>query len=226
MKTAKIIKKRKGTLKLTKYSHQIKSDNCFSFPHVTIEPKMLLQFKRVHGATWELIFFHDMSTGETFNDSSALFFNGEKMFSIIVLINNHFRNNNYFEYMLEFPEHKGYNRWKQTIDIASTNKAQKGSEIGFKSVHLDFPSGFTGLSRTTENSFTVFDGSPGVLGYWFSIGAKTGFNNPYLFAGVPSKNSKICYLWIRVPQRALGSCKQKKTSTQNFSLFFISIIYS
>ena len=184
----------------------------------------MLRFRKAYGATWELIFHHNMTKGETFNDSSALFNNETNAFSIIGLINDNFKSGGYFEYLLDFPEHNIYLRWKQKIHISNTNKNQNSADIGFKKIHVD-DNGFKGLSRSTESGATVFDGSPGSKGYWYSVGAKCGFNNPYRFAGVLDVNTSKCSLWIRIPPRVIASCKYRASYFIVASLF-INFIYS
>lgn len=163
----------------------------------------MLWFKREHGALWELIFFQNVTeeANAYFTDTSVLNINEKKRFSIIGLINERFRYKGYYEYLLEYPEYKGYIRWKQAIDIASTTSTQTSEDIGFKDVHHDF-NGFKGLSRSTVSGATVFDGTPGETGFFYSIGAKCSYINSNQIAGVPLESkypTRITYLWIRIP---------------------------
>ena len=167
----------------------------------------MLRFKKAHGATWELIFYHDITNGDIFDDNLALLSNDAKRFSIIGTINDNFKHNGYFEYLLEYPEVPGYVQWKQSIDIARTTSTQTSEDIGFRKIHSDYKY-FHGLSRSTESTATTFDGSPATIGYWFSIGAKAYYCG-VAFAGPCYKTSTngvhFCYLWIRVPPRYVCS---------------------
>lgn len=169
----------------------------------------MLRFKKAHGALWELIFFHNVTEGTNlyFDDSSALNNNEENKFSIIGFINEAFRINGCYEYLLEYPEHGEYLIWQQTIHISNTTAQQTAADIGYKKKHQNYE-GFKGLSRSTNSHATVFDGSPGTDGFYFSIGAKCEFAYSNRFAGVPLNAeypTRICYLWIRVPPKFLLS---------------------
>ena len=188
----------------------------------------MLRFKKDHGATWELIFYHDYTAGDKFNDDLALLSNDEKRFSIIGLINENFRHNGYYEYLLEYPEVPGYIQWRQSIDIASTTSTQTSKDIGFIKLHADYP-GFEGLSRSTEPAATTFDGTPGSYGYWYSVGAKvdyfgTQFPGPE-YAG-QRDGVHYCKLWIRVPPRYLYSPSLKRNTFSKSALVIMLLILS
>ena len=188
--------------------------------------------KKQYGATWTLIFYHDITTGKLFDSTTALLINNEYQFSIIGTINSNFKANNYYEYLLEYPELVGYNRWKQKIDLASTTTAQKSSDIGYKGIHIDFNNGsWGGLSRSLSTSKTVFDGSPGIgdeyNSFWYSIGALTDYYSKNQFPGPPRGENSIgvhkCYLWLRIPTRYLLS-RSYKRSNIHFYLSFVILL--
>ena len=63
----------------------------------------MIKIKSKYGATWELIFFHNSSNYEYFETEEAYFCNETNKFSIIGLIDDSFRYNGYYEYLLEYP---------------------------------------------------------------------------------------------------------------------------
>ena len=115
---------------------------------------MLRKFE--YGAEWTLIFYHDSSNGDWFDEETALdYYNKEEnfyQFSIIGQVKNRFKSpNNNYEYLLEYPECNGskYNRWIQSIDIASTDSNQTSEDIGYIPINIDFPNhDFGGIARS------------------------------------------------------------------------------
>jgi hypothetical protein len=188
----------------------------------------MIKLKRQYGALWELIFYHDI-TGGLFSASAALCSNNEKLYSIIGMIGDDYKNGEYFEYLLEYPEVPGYNRWKQKIAIANTTPGQTSADIGYKGVKIDFSDAqWGGIARSTTTCCTVFDGSPGDNnGFWYSIGATAYYDSRTQYPGpvYASQTDGVKYslLWIRVPPRLLISCSHKHNFISN-CLLFISLL--
>ena len=162
------------------------------------------------GANWLLIYYHNSETGLFFDNDSASFINNEYQYSIIGSITERFKHNGNFEYLLEYPEQNGFNRWKQKIHISDTNELQTPEDIGYTPVHIDFTQkynniGFGGLSKSNSIR-TVFDGSPAngasSDNYWFAIGPKEKYYNknqfPGPYYGEYADGVTKCYLWIRI----------------------------
>ena len=192
---------------------------------------MKIFYKEQYRAGWKLIYFHDILLGGSdslFNVETALQIDTEDRYSIIGTITERYKTNGYYEYLLEYPERNGYNRWRQTIDIASTKPEQTKDDIEFKKIHLDFPGGsFGGLSRSTSIN-TIFDGSPGVGGtetdYWFSIGPTALYYQKIQFPGPPNGAIGVtkCFLWIKLFD-IHASCKSSTFWHPLLSLYLFTI---
>ena len=148
-----------------------------------------MRSKIQYRASWLLIYYHNIETGTLFNDTTALSIDNEYQYSIIGTFahDERLKHKEYFEYLLEYPDLHGYNRWKQKIDIASTTINQTSTDIGFKPVHIDFPNSDFGSISKSNSGETIFDGSPAIGGnsleYWFSIGPTSYYHNEYQFPG-------------------------------------------
>ena len=190
----------------------------------------MIQLKKKYGALWQLIFYHDISGG-LFDANTALVSNEEKRFSAIGMVTSSFKQNNYYEYLLEYPSFSGYNRWQQKITIADTTSSQTKEDIGYKKIHVDFSEkDWGGIARSSQSQ-TIFDGSPGVNGnYWYSIGATQYYCNKIQFPG-------LCYasntdgvqnvsLWIRIPQKYQCTFKYRNYEANRFALMLIALLIS
>ena len=94
--------------------------------------------KNEFGAIWQLLFYHDTSTGKFFDDTTINFVNDEFRYSTIGGISQSYKVNGYFEYLLEYPDEPHYNRWKQRINLKDTTNMQTSEDIGYKPIHIDF----------------------------------------------------------------------------------------
>ena len=190
----------------------------------------MIQLKKKYGALWQLIFYHDISGG-LFNASTALVSNEEKRFSAIGMVTSSFKQNNYYEYLLEYPGFSGYNRWQQKIAIADTTSSQTKEDIGYKKIHIDFSEYYWGGITRSSESQTIFDGSLGVNGYyWYSIGATEYYCNkiqfPGLFYASDDDGVQNVSLWIRIPQKYQCTFKYRNYETNRFALMLIVLLIS
>ena len=76
------------------------------------------QFKTFEDVQWLKIFHHDCSEGEFFNPESPELLNvhTKNRFSILYVINNRFKINDKYEFLLEYPEENKYNHWRQSFN--------------------------------------------------------------------------------------------------------------
>ena len=167
-----------------------------------------MDFKYKFSAAWQLIFFHNSTTGLFFDETKIQSIDDDHRYSIMGSINEKYKRNGYFEYLIEYPEVPGYNRWKQQKSIADTEVSDNATDIGFKPIHIDFhnrETPFEGLSKSNTR-YTIYDGSPAKgasnSGFWFSIGATGKYNQknqfPGPYYGTVEDGVTLCYLWIKV----------------------------
>ena len=148
---------------------------------------------------WIKIFHHNSQNGDFFiNSNEVLFSNKTNKYSILGYINDSWKINNSFEFLLEYPQLIGYNRWKQSLhpkdnpEIGDNNKA-----IGYEAINITWKEQkWGGLVKSNPGDQTFIDGSCGSIGhYWYSIGLYVSFNG-----GIPGPNYIVVnevILWIR-----------------------------
>ena len=168
------------------------------------------KFKYEHNAWWANIFFHYSTNGEYFNNSdpnrSPLFCKNENTYSYLGDISNKYRVNNKFEFLLEYPEYPGYNRWTQTINPLYS-RGVAISQMGFEAVgSLSWSAtvGFTALHQITSYEATFLKCAEVESSWHYAIGAYHFYNvtntipGPYI-AAYDGKYVKSVLLWIRLP---------------------------
>ena len=72
------------------------------------------EFKNFEERQWLKIFYHNCSKGDFFTSSHVMNVNTENKFSILYLLNEKMKIDNKYEFLLEYPELKKYNHWRQT----------------------------------------------------------------------------------------------------------------
>ena len=166
-----------------------------------------------YNAKWLKIFYHNSSSQIFFkNSEEALNCNTFHKYSILNEINNNFLINNKFEFLLEYPELNGYNRWVQ-----NTNPINQTDSIipGYNGIHIDWSGvSWGGLARSSS-IHTLLDGSTN--SWYFAIGAFTYQPTPDKFPGPVIGTNYLfvsyCYLYIRID----GTKFQFQSNSQNFS---------
>jgi len=186
--------------------------------------------KNEHNATWMKIFHHYSGSGQYFaNNSHALLSNQDGLFSIMGILDSSYQKYNLYEFLLEYPEFDGYNRWKQTLlpydDIEKTGY----KAIGYEPVYISWEGQFWGgLVRSSQSSYTTIDGSCGAANWFYSIGTINGEFWPNQFPG-PALTNTVRYnvqevlLWIRVdfiPQHT-----KDIRLTGIYHIFLLSFLY-
>ena len=161
------------------------------------------EIKYQYNAVWLKVFFHNSSSQIFFkNSSEALNSNTFHKFSILNEINNNFLINKKFEFLLEYPEVSGYNRWVQSINPIY----QSDSTItGYLGIHISWSGRFWGGLSLGSGGYSFLDGSIRRPDWWFAIGSYISYGeiNKYPGPAVSESSSSwhtvsICYLWIRI----------------------------
>ena len=148
-------------------------------------------FKYFLKKRWLKIFYHNTTGGQQFffqSDDEVLWSHTPQKYSILGLISDKFKINEYYEFLLEYSEIEGFNNRKQKIfprDVLESMKQESGytcdpsegcscSWIGKY---------WKGLSRSFTSSSYYLDGSFDNDNWWYAIGAKTGSFNHLGFPG-------------------------------------------
>ena len=163
-----------------------------------IIPKDSVCLKGKFGKTWLLLFHHNSSTGDYFESYGEIeFVNTTTKFSIFGFITSDFKIDGQYEFLLEYPELSGYNKWKQTEFPTTVNESF--SSNGYDPSTCDCTwSSFKGLSLSNRTQYTFLDASSG---WYYSIGAKR--NDPWknitnTFPGPYVNYISHVFLWIHI----------------------------
>ena len=180
-------------------------------------------YKYSHSASWFLIFHHN-STGGYFDETNWLWFNTEHRYSALGTLEK-YRINGKLEFLLEYPQFEGFNRFKQT----SNQKVSKTIE-GYKPIHLSWTTNSFGGLALSDYKGAFIDGSPGNLNGWFyAIAARNSWNGnipgPYEKDQGFYQTTEV-NLWIRVPLLCTNILyKRYNNHLISISLLIIGLLY-
>ena len=111
----------------------------------------------VFNNSWSLVFHHEYDAGLFRSKRDALFSTKKGRFSVLGKINENFKVNGKFEFLLEYPPFSGYNQWYQTINPIH---AKPNEENGYEEISCTWKvNEWHGLSLS-NNTFCLIDGSP------------------------------------------------------------------
>jgi hypothetical protein len=162
---------------------------------------MDIKTKIFNSRRWRLIFRHKYETDADLftSESEVLSCNSKKKFSILGTIDESFRSNGVYEFLLEYPEVEGFNHWTQTKNPVT---CQPNTENGYKGIHISWSSWYWhGLSRSSTSS-TFIDGSPFHGTFYYAIGLYKNWCDaiPAFVNNYDPNYVKTCevLLWIRI----------------------------
>ena len=199
--------------------------------------KEIVTIKQEYGKKWLKLFYHDSSTSLFFHEENELIFtNTKRKFSIFGMIDNRFRINDYFEFLLQYPSIPNeYNNWRQKI-LPNNASERLDTDIGYNAddLHISWNGTFWGGLIKSSTDVTLIDGSVHLDHWWFSIGATEPRSDDSIYFYGPSTSyghgSVVTevYLWIRIPdniyhQFLIRTCKNTQYS-HFLPFFFITIL--
>ena len=164
---------------------------------------MAYNYPSLYNDSWLLVFFHDSSI-ECFKDKKEASYSLKKhKYSVLKKIDDSFKINGAFEFLLKYPNATGQNHWTQTISPAY---AQPNVENGYIPINVSWKgNSFHGLSLCSL-SCSYIDGSPFSEDTWFySIGmisSKPAKIPAYAWEN-GDKSFYQVYLWLRVIDHSL-----------------------
>ena len=179
----------------------------------------------VEGSTWARIFHHNSRNYKFFKGKSAKFSLNKDTFSLLSRIDDDFKHDDMFEYILEYPEPKSILHWKQDKnpiylkynDEYNIEKLDKTESFGL----------FYGLTLSKYAS-TFLDGTSIVNLSHYSIGAYTSWPSPNTFPGPCSSSGyTIANLYIRIWNEALfNKLSYKIKCTANKRRYISSTVFA
>ena len=186
------------------------------------------EYKIFIGASWLKIYHQDADIGVYSSIDEARSCNAPGKYSILEEARDikHHGSNSY-EFLLEYPGLKGFNRWRQSnypLDAKDENV------IGFVNVSCTWTVQYwQGLGLSSYGS-VLLDGSIRHSNWYYTIGMVENCDKdyPHNFPGPGQAYSKI-YLWMRVPDiRGLYicSCNRNKYHLSVAASFLMLICFS
>ena len=147
-------------------------------------------FKYQYDCWWSIIFFHNSSTGSYFSKTdplrNPLSCSTIDLYSYIGDLNDRYRVSGKFEFILEYLELKGYNRWTQTLNPLKAYEGMSDEEIGYSPVGtLSWPyRSFSAMHQpkvATKN--TCFMCISNEVNWHYAIGAYDFYSEESTFPG-------------------------------------------
>lgn len=180
-----------------------------------------IRIKTFWGKTWMLIYRHStLKTVSYFTIETAKFSNEDDKFSILGKIDDSFKYNDKYEFLLEYPESGKFCIWRQSKNPLEQKKDGKNEAEGFEPIHL-IESQFCGLQYTGGNS--LLNGHRTSDGWIYAIGTITNHYSPSFPCHATFCNESNLYLRVKANR---VSCKQliKRQITPFTSLILFLII--
>ena len=183
--------------------------------------------KREFGVSWLLVFRHKTiykSLNNSFNEDLLRYSTEENRYSLLGNINNSFKYNGMYEFLLEYPEIEGYNRWRQRKNPFT---ARPNENIGYQKINCTWEGlGWGGIARS-DSGYSLLDGTPKVSSnYYFAIGLNSSWGN-YSIPGPFTSNQGIqpreLLIWIRTSY-TLCTVNSKMCESKGLLLGLVIII--
>ena len=131
--------------------------------------------------SWFLIFHHNVKYGGLFKDENeALYCRSDNKFSLLSKINDKFKiNDEYFEFMITYPEYDDYIHFTQTKNPITINETEEGTVVVKRQSALPNRENFTVLALGRHN-YSLLDSNGKDYGWFYAIGQMKfaeGYNN-------------------------------------------------
>ena len=164
-------------------------------------------YKSINDVLWMLIYFYNSDSDDYFVGSSdALYspcsspsgYNCNK-YSIIGSIDDNYRINDKFEFLLEYPSLAGFNQWLQTINLANETETfitEGKPSTEYEPISINFHTRYCGGLVKNLNPNTDIDGSTHHE-YWYYSIAPYKYNKKQ-YPGPNLYDIYMTYLWLRV----------------------------
>ena len=192
----------------------------------------MMHSKSVFGSKWILVYFLNASELMFFDDDNILFSNLTSRYSVLGSLDDSYKNNGYFYFLLEYPElgDKKYIYWKQIMNPVHT---ELNDNIGYVPIKVpeftrNEKEDFKGLAKSADSSDTFFDGSPGdkYSSFYYSIGSKKSYRTdgkipgPHYIVNNVETIVSLVYLWVR----AGSICSVNMKHFNHISVEFICVL--
>jgi len=140
----------------------------------------ILQFReRINklNAYWDLIFEHNSSQGDFFSGiNSPINCSKTNLYSNLVNLNDLYLIDGYYEFLLEYPELIGFNRWLQKNNPMNELEQTGKTATGYTPINISWSGRYWGGLCKSNSPTTYIDGSTqNTEVWWYSIGSNVEF---------------------------------------------------
>lgn len=169
----------------------------FESKQVAKSGNIYVPVKEFESAIWLRVFHHNNIGGTVLwaSKSQASLSGGYDQLhkqSILYSLNNYKNSSGKFEFLLEYSDKEGYNRWIQNSNPLSNTEYVSG----YQAIKISWnQNNWKGLAKSSSGS-TLIDGSIGNANWFYAIGATTSYQS-----GIPANTAsttQIVDLWVRV----------------------------
>lgn len=176
-----------------------------------------LPVKKAYGCTWIRVFHHNTSGGLRTNlftnESEVAKVNLPNKQSVLGYLDTIEIKSpaTKYEFLLEYPEISGYNRWSQTANPWTTtipNGTGNETAPGYRAIQISWNTNYWGGLAKSTSSSTALNGSVGHGNWFFAIGAYQCYpntcrenNDSTTITGILGPNTSIkgsVDLWMRI----------------------------
>jgi len=170
-------------------------------------------------ASWMKVFYHDSTGGVFFiSEIEVKRSDSTNKYSILEQIDSKYLDNGKYEFLLEYPELTGYNRWKQTNNPVDEIEQEGKNASGYIPISISWSNIYWGGLVKSKVPETYIEGSSqSQIHAWYSIGCFSKQYSPQ-FPGPGIKVSRVI-LWVRIPDK---STKRIFSSTFNLVVLVFS----
>ena len=150
---------------------------------------------------WLKVFYHNTTNGDYFTTlEETLDSHTKQKFSILGSIGSDFHVKGKYEFLLEAPGKRGYNRWRQSVHPKDTTTSSNEATNGYEPIKLSWKTYFYGGLSTSSSYQAFFDCSAGAADlWWFPIGAKWSYMIKNTIPIYQYYEGTEIALWIRMP---------------------------
>ena len=197
------------------------------------------EIKSYNNSLWLKVFFHsnkDGLNGFSNEEEAKYCVNNPYKYSILSKINEKFKINNVYEFIIEYPELGVYNIWQQEDNPLEIEESVGYSVNGFVEIETNaYDPNWGGLAKTTISTLngknsSLLDGCPNSDEWYFAIGMyqdiywKVDSTTHYSLPAYNQIETNTVALWLKMPRSIL--CTVNKHRKQSFAfILFTNIIY-
>ena len=153
-----------------------------------------------------LIFYQNTFTNDVFKtESEFLETNSMYKYSVLKYINDDFKTDNVFEFILEYPEINQYGHWTQSKNPL---EVEQDDDFNFQKINSTWINeiSFIGLHKSSSPSSSYLEGtdyvdSAGNKCWYYAIGQKVSWNINLLagpYYAEKGQNIHQVYLWLKI----------------------------